>query len=480
MEPLMAAPAAALTYDPTDIVGGVVKTTTFTTTCPYCSAQCGQKVVVGDNTKKVYDIYGDANSPTNRGGLCAKGAGSLQLVNNRRRIGVPEHTAAVDGKDMTGEAWKRVGTGSWTALTLQKAMDEIAPKLVAARGAVGAVGDVQNLFTTGESIGGQLYQGFSGYQAIARTDGTWFVTINGNKVTPTVLAGFIATNDTPSLLASFDELIFVADNPAQRATYTFVGKSTLGATLAAASVMPNTAHVVRDDATYYAYVCDVLGAMHVATSTDMLAWAYVSGAGKLGSPENTFGIKTPSVIKSGSDLKVWSTRFNPAGVEDNTLWYSEYTNGEWNTAVALTIGGAATVDFTGHPYVEASATEYTMHYALGGGGIKKAIAPVETPAVFAAGTAVYDNVAASEGNVSAGPAWVGFTTYDFASQPDIPSVGKLGWAYSDVKAVLTVALNNATGVQFFGCSHMNNEQNYTYRKLIANFGTSRVEHQARI
>jgi hypothetical protein len=27
---------------------------------------------------------------------------------------------------------------------------------------------------------------------------------------------------------------------------------------------------------------------------------------------------------------------------------------------------------------------------------------------------------------------------------------------------------------------MNNEQNYTYRKLIAQFGTSLTEHQARI
>jgi len=39
---------------------------------------------------------------------------------------------------------------------------------------------------------------------------------------------------------------------------------------------------------------------------------------------------------------------------------------------------------------------------------------------------------------------------------------------------------NSKGVAFFGSSHMNNESNYMYRKLIANFGTSNVEHQARI
>jgi anaerobic selenocysteine-containing dehydrogenase len=39
---------------------------------------------------------------------------------------------------------------------------------------------------------------------------------------------------------------------------------------------------------------------------------------------------------------------------------------------------------------------------------------------------------------------------------------------------------NSKSVAFFGSSHMNNESNYLYRKLIANFGTSNVEHQARI
>lgn len=98
---------------------------TYTTTCPYCSAQCGQKVDV-DIDGNVLDVYGDANSPTSRGGLCAKGAGAYQLVTNERRIGVDEHTAAVDGFDFTGEAWKRIGDGAWTEMTLADAMTEIA------------------------------------------------------------------------------------------------------------------------------------------------------------------------------------------------------------------------------------------------------------------------------------------------------------------------------------------------------------------
>jgi formate dehydrogenase major subunit len=106
----------------------------FTTTCPYCSAQCGQKVAVKDGA--VIDIYGDPNNPTSGGGLCSKGAGSYQLVTNERRIGVPEHTAAVDGFDFTGTAWKRTGDAAWTEIALDTAMSEIAAGLVSHRGAI--------------------------------------------------------------------------------------------------------------------------------------------------------------------------------------------------------------------------------------------------------------------------------------------------------------------------------------------------------
>lgn len=108
---------------------------TYTTTCPYCSAQCGQTVAV-NAAGDVIDIYGDMNSPTSRGGLCAKGAGSYQLVTNKRRIGVPQHTIGVDGFDFTGTAWKRTGNGAWGAIALDTAMTEIATQLTTIRGTV--------------------------------------------------------------------------------------------------------------------------------------------------------------------------------------------------------------------------------------------------------------------------------------------------------------------------------------------------------
>lgn len=108
---------------------------TYTSTCPYCSAQCGQLVDV-DASGNVLDVYGDFNSPTSRGGLCAKGAGAYQLVTNSRRLGVPAHTAAVDGYDFTGTAWKRVGDGAWSEIAVDTAWAEVADALVLARGAV--------------------------------------------------------------------------------------------------------------------------------------------------------------------------------------------------------------------------------------------------------------------------------------------------------------------------------------------------------
>ncbi len=94
-----------------------------TTTCPYCSASCGQRVVTaltGASAGSVVDIYGDFESPMNAGGLCAKGAGSIQLVNNTRRIGAwttahpvnPVFTANTTTYP-NGVAYKRTGNGAW-------------------------------------------------------------------------------------------------------------------------------------------------------------------------------------------------------------------------------------------------------------------------------------------------------------------------------------------------------------------------------
>jgi formate dehydrogenase major subunit len=142
------APAPAMAIDVTLPDTGVDQ---FHTTCPYCSASCGQVIVVGNVTHNVYDVHGDADSPINNGGLCAKGAGAYQLVTNKRRLGAfaphaynQTFAARAETKDgptdlgiddfRSGVAYRRVGPGlGWTAVGLDYAMDEIATTLVAKR-----------------------------------------------------------------------------------------------------------------------------------------------------------------------------------------------------------------------------------------------------------------------------------------------------------------------------------------------------------
>jgi anaerobic selenocysteine-containing dehydrogenase len=102
----------------------------YHTTCPYCSASCGQIVAV-DGSGNVLDIYGDNRSPFNSGGLCAKGAAGLQLANNRRRLGAWAGAHPVDpafeynSSYTDGIAYKRIGDGAWTQMALDTAFHEI-------------------------------------------------------------------------------------------------------------------------------------------------------------------------------------------------------------------------------------------------------------------------------------------------------------------------------------------------------------------
>jgi formate dehydrogenase major subunit len=141
-----AAAAGALNFAPAPAMAeiklknGDLNVLRYHTTCPYCSASCGQIIAVGDVTGDVYDVYGDVDSPINNGGLCAKGAGAYQLVTNKRRLGAFAGTHPVNpvfaydpAYDATGVAYKRTGNGAWSKMALTTAMDEIATGLVAAR-----------------------------------------------------------------------------------------------------------------------------------------------------------------------------------------------------------------------------------------------------------------------------------------------------------------------------------------------------------
>jgi formate dehydrogenase major subunit len=85
------------------------RTTETRSTCPYCSVSCGVIMYTrGDNAKNnkpaIVHIEGDPDHPVNRGTLCPKGAGLLDMVHSPNRIRYPEV------REAGASEWKRI---SW-------------------------------------------------------------------------------------------------------------------------------------------------------------------------------------------------------------------------------------------------------------------------------------------------------------------------------------------------------------------------------
>jgi formate dehydrogenase major subunit len=85
--------------------------------CPYCAVGCGQKVYAKDG--RVIQIEGDPDSPISRGRLCPKGAASKQLVTSPSR----EYRVK----------YRRPHGSGWEELSLDRAMDMIADRVIATR-----------------------------------------------------------------------------------------------------------------------------------------------------------------------------------------------------------------------------------------------------------------------------------------------------------------------------------------------------------
>jgi formate dehydrogenase major subunit len=89
--------------------------------CPYCAVGCGQKVYVSvtGGKERVTQIEGDPDSPVSRGRLCPKGAASKQLVTQPGR--------------QTKVLYRRPFGRAWEPLSLDRAMDMIADRVLATR-----------------------------------------------------------------------------------------------------------------------------------------------------------------------------------------------------------------------------------------------------------------------------------------------------------------------------------------------------------
>jgi formate dehydrogenase major subunit len=85
--------------------------------CPYCAVGCGQLVYTRNG--ELVDIEGNPRSPINQGTLCPKGQASRQLIQQPGRL--------------TRVLYRRPYGTEWEELELERAMDMIAERVIAAR-----------------------------------------------------------------------------------------------------------------------------------------------------------------------------------------------------------------------------------------------------------------------------------------------------------------------------------------------------------
>jgi formate dehydrogenase major subunit len=104
----------------------LARTTEARGICPYCSVSCGVIMYsLGDRgknvTRRIIHIEGDPDHPVNRGTLCPKGAGLLDMVHSPNRLKHPEL------REPGAKEWKRI---SW-----DEALDRVAKLMKADRDA---------------------------------------------------------------------------------------------------------------------------------------------------------------------------------------------------------------------------------------------------------------------------------------------------------------------------------------------------------
>jgi len=104
----------------------LARTTETRSTCPYCSVSCGLILyTLGDKSKNVKSaivhVEGDPDHPVNRGTLCPKGAGVMDMIQSPSRVKYPEVREA--------------GSSDWKRISWDEALTRIARLMKADRDA---------------------------------------------------------------------------------------------------------------------------------------------------------------------------------------------------------------------------------------------------------------------------------------------------------------------------------------------------------
>ena len=117
----------------------LARTTETRSTCPYCSVSCGLVMyTLGDKAKNVKStivhVEGDPDHPVNRGTLCPKGAGVMDMIQSPNRVTKPQVREA--------------GSNAWKTISWDDALTRVAKHLKSDRDA--------NLVKTVEKEGKQI------------------------------------------------------------------------------------------------------------------------------------------------------------------------------------------------------------------------------------------------------------------------------------------------------------------------------------
>ena len=104
----------------------LARTTETRSTCPYCSVSCGMIMyTLGDRAKNVkatiVHIEGDPDHPVNRGTLCPKGAGVMDMIQSTSRVKYP--------------AVREPGSNEWKRISWDDALNRVAKHMKADRDA---------------------------------------------------------------------------------------------------------------------------------------------------------------------------------------------------------------------------------------------------------------------------------------------------------------------------------------------------------
>jgi formate dehydrogenase major subunit len=128
---LAASSLAALGFSPAAAIAEtrnfkLARTTETRSTCPYCSVSCGMIMyTLGDRAKNVKStivhVEGDPDNPVNRGTLCPKGAGVIDMIQSPNRVKVPQVREA--------------GASEWKEVSWDDALNRIAAHMKADRDA---------------------------------------------------------------------------------------------------------------------------------------------------------------------------------------------------------------------------------------------------------------------------------------------------------------------------------------------------------